>query len=289
MKGIICINKPIGLTSFDVVAKLRKILNIKRIGHSGTLDPMATGVLPIFIGKATKVIEYLPDKNKTYIAGFKLGIETNTIDTSGVVTRIIHSAITFSELEQVLMSFQGKINQVPPQFSAIKVNGVAAYKFARQGQFIKLKSREVNIFKIKCLKFDISSQEGVFEVSCSNGTYIRSICRDLGEKLKVGCVMTSLVRTMACGWALDSCFNLAEIEELKNKDEISKVLISLEDFFKSLDRINLNDVEFSKFMNGVKLRANRKFFSNQIAIYYNSRIVGLASCIEGFLKIKNLL
>ncbi|MDR0919862.1 MAG: tRNA pseudouridine(55) synthase TruB [Oscillospiraceae bacterium] len=213
---VVCIDKPIDWTSFDVVAKIRGILRAKtgekkiKVGHSGTLDPIATGVLPVFIGKATKQIPLIENHDKAYIAGFKLGISSNTQDITGEIKEVSDRIVFQEELSELLPKFTGEIEQIPPMFSAIKVNGQRLYDLARQGKEVERKSRKVNIFNLNLLSFDKNC--GVLEIKCSKGTYIRTLINDLGEVLGCGAVMTSLVRTEACGFTLKDCISIGDFE-----------------------------------------------------------------------------
>lgn len=186
MDGILVINKPKGYTSHDVVNCLRKALNTKKIGHTGTLDPNATGVLPILVGTATKLSKYLIEHDKTYIATVKLGEKTETGDSEGTVIKqdsgILTKKITKGEIENVLNSFEGKQQQIPPMYSAIKINGKKAYEYARKGQEVKIEPRKIEIYDIRFINKD--NLEITFEVSCSKGTYIRTLCENIAEKLR---------------------------------------------------------------------------------------------------------
>lgn len=186
MDGILVINKPKGYTSHDVVNCLRKTLNTKKIGHTGTLDPNATGVLPILVGTATKLSKYLIEHDKTYIATVKLGEKTETGDSEGTVIKqdsgILTKKITKGEIENVLNSFEGKQQQIPPMYSAIKINGKKAYEYARKGQEVKIEPRKIEIYDIRFINKD--NLEITFEVSCSKGTYIRTLCENIAEKLR---------------------------------------------------------------------------------------------------------
>ena len=184
MDGVLILNKPKGFTSHDVVNVLRKALNTKKIGHTGTLDPNATGVLPILVGTATKISKYLMEHDKTYIAVIKLGEKTDTGDIEGnIIEQDLNSPnVSCEQIEKVLKTFQGKQKQIPPVYSAIKVNGKKAYEYARQGQAIELEARDIEIYDIKLIKLE--DKEITFEVSCSKGTYIRTLCEDIAEKLR---------------------------------------------------------------------------------------------------------
>ena len=252
MNGILCVNKPQGFTSFDVVAKLRGILKIKRIGHGGTLDPMATGVLP-----ATKACDIVPDTSKSYRAGFRLGITTDTLDITGKITAENQSRVAVKDILDVIPLFTGDIKQVPPMYSAIKIGGQKLCNLARNGIEIERPARDITIDSIKLESFDENSQSGIISVICSKGTYIRSLIDDIGGKLGCGGVMTSLVRTMSGGFTLEDCFTLEEIQNLADTGEIENTLYSVECVFNMLPKIMLNEVQTRMYRNGVKLDLNR--------------------------------
>ena len=208
--GILIIDKPAGWTSHDVVAKLRGILHEKRIGHAGTLDPMATGVLPVFVGRATRAVEFAERGDKEYVAGLKLGIVTDTQDTSGNTLEEHPVEVTAEQVKAVLPQFTGDILQVPPMYSAIKINGKKLYELARKGREVERPARPVTIHSLT-LEGQIAPDEFTIRVKCSKGTYVRTLCHDLGAALGCGGCMSSLRRTMACGFALQEAHPLAEV------------------------------------------------------------------------------
>ena len=200
MNGIIIINKPQGFTSQDVVSKVKKILNIKKAGHIGTLDPLATGVFPVLLGEATKVSKYLMEHDKIYIEKVKLGEKRNTGDLEGDIVEISDTKISNKEkVKEVLQSFKGKQTQVPPLYSAIKVNGKKLYEYARSGQTVEIPERKIEIFKIELLNFDESNQEIEFKVECSKGTYIRTLCEDIASKLRNSGIYELLTKSKSSG------------------------------------------------------------------------------------------
>lgn len=217
INGIINVYKEKGYTSHDVVAKLRGILKQKKIGHTGTLDPDATGVLPVCLGKGTRLCDMLTDETKTYVAGLLLGQETDTQDTSGTVLK--ESDISHLTEEAVLAcikSFEGEQMQVPPMYSALKVNGKKLYELAREGKTVERKARPVTFYEIRVLTMNLPHVE--LEVTCSKGTYIRTLCHDIGEKLGCGGCMESLVRSRVGRFGLDTALTLSQIEELREKE-----------------------------------------------------------------------
>lgn len=209
--GIVIIDKPSGWTSMDVCAKLRGILHEKRVGHGGTLDPMATGVLPVFVGQATRAVEFAENGRKEYVAGLRLGQVTNTQDTSGETLATYPVAVSRADVEAALSRFLGNIEQIPPMYSAIKINGQKLYDLARRGQEVARKPRPVTIYELELL-----GQEGgtdyLFRCVCSKGTYIRTLCHDIGQVLGCGGTLRSLRRTMAAGFTLDQAVSLEDVQ-----------------------------------------------------------------------------
>ncbi len=250
MNGIIVVNKPQKFTSFDIVAIVRGKMKTKKVGHSGTLDPMATGVLPVFVGGATKAISLVPDSDKSYRAGFRLGLTSDTLDIWGECSPQRDVKIPRSELERVLERFRGEIEQIPPMYSALKVGGQKLCDLARKGIEVERKPRKITISRLELLEFD--GQSGVIDVDCSSGTYIRSLCDDIGRALGVGAVMTSLCRTRACGFGIDQAVT---VEKLRGGDEIP--LIPVESVFASYRKVALDGVQLRMYLNGVRLDAAR--------------------------------
>lgn len=231
INGIINVYKESGFTSHDVVAKLRGILGQKKIGHTGTLDPEATGVLPICLGNATKLCDLLTDKDKTYKAVLKLGIVTDTQDMTGNVEKQQEVSCEQNEVEQVILSFVGDYEQIPPMYSALKVNGKKLYELAREGKVVERKARPITIHKIEICNIDMATKEVEFIVSCSKGTYIRTLCHDIGEKLGCGGCMKSLVRTKVSRFVIDEGLTLGQIEELKAQDKLNEYILSPDAIF----------------------------------------------------------
>lgn len=210
--GIIIIDKPAGWTSMDVCAKLRGILKTKKIGHAGTLDPMATGVLPVFVGRATRAVSFAEGGEKEYVAGLRLGRTTNTQDTEGETLTQSPVTVGREELEAVLPRFTGEISQIPPMFSAIKINGQKLYDLARQGKEVERKARAVTIFALEVVE-QVSETDYILRIRCSKGTYVRTLCHDIGQALGCGGCMFSLRRTMAAGFTLDESVTLEQMQE----------------------------------------------------------------------------
>ena len=209
--GIIIIDKPEGWTSMDVCAKLRGILKTKKIGHAGTLDPMATGVLPVFVGQATRAVSFAESGSKEYIAGLRLGLVTNTQDTSGETLEQHEVRATLDDLRAILPRFTGEISQIPPMFSAIKVGGKKLYELARKGQEVERKSRSVTIYELEVLQ-QTGDDEFLLRIVCSKGTYVRTLCHDIGQALGCGGCMSSLRRSMAAGYTLAESVTLDDVQ-----------------------------------------------------------------------------
>lgn len=257
LDGIIVINKPKGYTSHDVVAKVKKILNIKKVGHTGTLDPNATGVLPLLLNSGTKLSKYLINHDKEYEVTLKLGIKTDTLDSEGKILeeRKVDNRILEDnkKIKEVLNSFIGKQEQIPPMYSAIKVKGKKLYEYARNGEKVDVKARQIQIYKIELQKIDVEAQVIIFKVECSKGTYIRSLCEDIATKLETIGYMQELNRTKVGSFAIEDSITLKELEECKN---INSKIITMEELLKNKEKIVLNERQLELFLNGVKLTNN---------------------------------
>ena len=257
MNGILCVNKPQDFTSFDVVAKLRGILQMKRLGHGGTLDPMATGVLPVFVGCATKACDIMPDNTKSYRAGFRLGCTSDTQDVWGTVSELSGKAVAESDILAVLPEFTGKIMQLPPMYSAVQVNGKRLYDLARQGIEVEREAREIEVSGLVLESYDSVSREGVLSIECGKGTYIRTIINDIGEKLGCGGIMTSLVRTSSCGFSLDECFTFEQIQQARDEGRLEELILPVDRVFEALPAIRLGEAQTRMYRSGVKLDISR--------------------------------
>lgn len=253
MNGILCVNKPEGFTSFDVVAKLRGILRIKRLGHGGTLDPMATGVLPVFVGSATKACDIMPDNTKSYRAGFRLGVVTDTQDVTGEVLSESDCAVSAEEILRILPDFTGRIMQLPPMYSAVQVNGQRLYDLARKGVEVERTPREIEVSSLELVSYDEEQRTGVMDIACGKGTYIRTIINDIGEKLGCGGIMTSLVRTSSGGFTLDDCYTLDEIQQARDEERLEQLILPIDRVFSALPKLRLNETQTRMYRNGVKL------------------------------------
>ena len=248
MTGIINVNKPSGWTSQDVVAKLRGILREKRIGHGGTLDPMATGVLPVFIGRATRAVQFFESADKEYIAGLRLGITTDTRDTTGTVLSQCEANISREELESALSAFRGEQLQTPPMYSAVKVGGKKLYEIARRGGEIERAARKIVVSAAEIIDGGVSDFTVRFEVS--KGTYIRTLCADVGDKLGVGGVMSSLVRTRAGVFSLEHSYSLEQIAEAMNNGGPVDILLPVDSVFAHLPFLTASAVQEYAIRNG---------------------------------------
>lgn len=281
--GFLNIYKPKGMTSFDVVARLRRVTKIKQIGHTGTLDPFAVGVLPICIGKSTRLIEYLDD-DKEYLATVQFGKDTDTYDLDGTVTNTYDKKITQEDLISILDDFRGEIEQLPPIYSAIKVNGKKLYEYARNGEEVEIKPRKVFISKLELESFDYEKQEAKILVCCSKGTYIRSIAYDIGQKLDCGGYLTALERTKA------GLFNKEHSIPLENFSEISDVMTNLVNPLDvlSLPKVELNDIEKERVNHGMTIY-NRGFKNSDIVILvYGGRIHAIGMVKENQILVKKV-
>jgi tRNA pseudouridine55 synthase len=259
MEGILPLFKPAGMTSHDCVFKLRKILRTKKVGHTGTLDPDVTGVLPICVGKATKIAEYITDSGKAYEGEVTLGFTTTTEDASGekVEEKPVDRTLTKKEIESVLQSLVGEIEQTPPMYSAVKVNGKKLYEYARKGIEVERPTRKVMIYSIELLD-DRNAYEGElvsfkFRVSCSKGTYIRTLAVTIGEKLGFPAHMSSLVRIQSASFSLDDCFTFEQLEEMALEEKLEAALFPLEAGISYLPKYRINDKVAEKVKNGALL------------------------------------
>lgn len=252
-EGIICVDKPEGFTSFDVIAKLRGITKTKKLGHAGTLDPMATGVLPVFFGRAAKAIDLMPCHDKAYEAELRLGIVTDTQDATGKIISEKPHNVTDKDVKDALRAFEGRIKQVPPMFSAVKVNGRRLYDIARSGGEAEVKPREITVHSIELTGLDESAGIYKIKIECSRGTYIRTICHDLGQALGCGAVMTSLRRTWACGFSLADCLTLGEIQALADENILADKLLPVSSVFSALSDFVLDERQAAHFCCGLEL------------------------------------
>ncbi len=254
MNGIILLDKPMGKTSHDMVYFVRRLTGIKKVGHTGTLDPDATGVLPVCIGKATKVCDMLTVSDKTYEAELALGKTTDTQDASGNVLSEKEVNVTAEDINRTVEEFIGEIEQIPPMFSAIKKDGKKLYELARQGITIEREARRVTIYSIDVLGFDLTNNIIKIRVHCSKGTYIRTLCEDIGNALGCGGYMLSLRRVSSGGFSIDECKSCEELTALKECQELDRYIIPVDDVFKCYESVVLDDFLSAKLKNGIKIR-----------------------------------
>lgn len=294
MTGIICINKDKDITSFGVVAKVRGITREKKAGHTGTLDPMATGVLPVMLGGATRFLDYLPDSDKGYRAGFMLGKTTDTLDITGAVTGEYEVSVTDEQVRNVLEKFRGVISQVPPMYSAVSVDGKRLYDLARQGIEVERQARQVEIKKLELV--DCENGEYTIDVVCTKGTYIRTLIDDIGRELGCGAVMTGLTRTLAMGFTLEDSVTLDELQRRRDEElPFDDIVMDIEKMFEPYDRVTVSEAQSKRFSNGGALvleRIRKKLTDGIYRVYSpDGLFLGLGECSteKQELSVKRLL
>ena len=278
MQGIVIINKPDTLTSNAVVNKIKKIFHQKKVGHLGTLDPLGCGVLPITLGNATKLFDLYLNKTKKYRTIFKFGCETDTLDSNGVVTAQDNKIVTVDDILSILPSFIGKMEQLPPRYSAKSIGGVKAYTLARQNVDFELKTKEIEIYELKLIK-QVDEKSFMFDITCSSGTYIRSICRDMAYKLNTYAYMSAILRLKAGDFSLENSITLEELEELKEK-----AVIPVRNALKDMPQLEVNDIEAFRILNGqtlVYLKPNGTYL-----ILHNSESIAIAEVLNKRLRMK---
>lgn len=283
INGIINVYKETGFTSHDVVAKLRGIVKQKKIGHTGTLDPDATGVLPVCLGNATKLCDMLTDKSKEYVATMRLGFCTDTQDISGEVLKKEEVNVTTEQVTEAVMSFVGKYDQIPPMYSALKVNGKKLYELAREGIEIERKARSIEIFAIEIL--DINLPDITMKVHCSKGTYIRTLCHDIGLKLGCFATMVSLKRTKVANFLLENAYTLSQIEACVKEERLQDILTKTEDMFELVSvrvappyeklLFNGNPIYLNQIMERIRI-GNKE----QVKVYAGDRFCAVYECDE---------
>ncbi len=285
MDGILNVLKPPGMTSFDVVSHLRGLLGTRKIGHAGTLDPLAVGVLPVCIGRATKAIEFMMDKDKVYRAELTLGIMTDTQDSSGKVLSACEVNCTDEEIDKAVRSFTGKYMQLPPMYSALKVNGKRLYELAREGTQIERRQREVEIYSSRIL--NINRTDGIrilLDVHCSKGTYIRTLCADIGERLGCGGHMSFLLRKQAGPFDIAASYTLEKLAQMKETGRIRDAFSSVELVFMQLGRFTLDEQTEKRFMNGLPITVPYTTGAeNELIRVYgsNNEFIALGSILPG--------
>lgn len=283
INGVINVYKEQGYTSHDVVAKLRGILKQKKIGHTGTLDPMAEGVLPVCLGKATKLCDMLTDKDKTYEGVLLLGVSTDTQDTSGTVLKESEILVTLEQIKQAIFSFVGDYDQIPPMYSALKVNGKKLYELARAGIEIERKSRRIQIHQLDILEISEDLSEVKMVISCSKGTYIRTLCHDIGEMLGCGGCMKQLKRTKVSRFLVQDSLTLAQIETLLSEEKLMEQVVRIEDMFAHFPKVIVAE-EYTKLIhNGNKFTMDQcdiivgqEVLQSSVRVYdYEDNFIGI--------------
>ena len=283
MFGFLNVYKPKGMTSHDVVAKLRRTTKIKQIGHTGTLDPFAEGVLPICIGKATRLIEYLAD-SKAYVATVQFGKTTDTYDLEGQFLTESNLKISEESLTQELKNFEGEIEQVPPIYSALKVNGKKLYEYARAGQEVEIKPRKVLIEDIKLISFNFESQIAEIYIKCSKGTYIRTIGHDLGQNLGCGAYLTNLKRVQAGDFYINDSVKLDTLDSLEAVN--TNLIYPLKKL--PLEQVIINKIEFKRICNGLSIYS-RNGISGMVSLVYDNKLVGIAEASLENIRAKKVI
>ena len=283
MDGIILINKEKNYTSHDVVNKVKRITKSK-VGHTGTLDPNATGVLPLLLGNATKISKYLINHDKEYEVVLQLGTKTDTADVEGKIIEekeVNIDSLNEENVQKVLSTFLGKQKQIPPMYSAIKVNGKKLYQYARQGQEVEIKPREIEIYKIKLINLDKKQKQISLVVSCSKGTYIRSLCEEIADRLGTVGFMKELNRTKVGEFNIKDCVTVEEFEEKYNKNDFSDI-ITIEEIFKENPKIELDNLNIKQYLNGVKIKVPAQ--DAVYRTYLSNKFIGLGIVKESYLK-----
>ncbi|HAG14187.1 MAG TPA: tRNA pseudouridine(55) synthase TruB [Ruminococcus sp.] len=293
--GVLVMNKPQGFTSFDVIGKLRGILKMRRLGHTGTLDPMAEGVLPVLVGQAARACDILPDETKVYRAAFRLGVVTDTQDSTGTVTETHPVQVTESELRMAFSQLTGDIQQIPPMYSAVQIGGKRLYELAREGKVIERPARQVHVEQITLTDYSAENGTGTVEITCGKGTYIRTILHDAGQMLGCGCIMTALIRTAACGFTIEEAYSFETVQQAADAGEIEQLMIPTDRLFSALPALQISDGQTKRYRNGVKLDLNRIKQLTDAEIYRiyaaDNAFLGLARAdrTEGCLRVyKNL-
>ena len=288
MTGFVFLDKDEGMTSFFAASRLRKVFATKKVGHTGTLDPMATGVLPVAVGGATRFIDFIPDSDKAYKARFILGKTTDTLDITGNVIQEKEVNAKREDIEKLIPSFTGEVFQVPPMYSALKKDGVRLYDLARQGIEVEREKRKITVYSLFLTPYE-NGNEYEIEVSCSKGTYIRTLIDDIGQSLGCGAVMTNLRRTKANGVDIDECITLQKLRELSENGEVESCLHSV-DRLLPYDIIKVTDNQANRFSNGGELDTVRLKITPEAGLYkvysHQGRFLGLGEITEDKTQLK---
>lgn len=282
MQGILVVNKRQGITSHDCIYILRDLLGIKKIGHTGTLDPMATGVLPMTIGKATRVSSFIQNSEKEYIATIKFGIETDTEDITGNILERSDKIPTKDEVLEILPKFTGRIEQTPPMYSAVRVDGRKLYKIAREGKVVDRPKREINVSSLKLLE----TNPFTLKINCSSGTYVRTLISDIGKELGTFATMTSLIRTKVGPFSVENAIKIDDLESM-TKEEIEEKLYPTDFALRNIPKYNVPKSFFERLINGVKFY-DKRMNDGKYSIYCRDEFIGIGEFVDGRLKIKVL-
>lgn len=286
MNGIIVINKPLGKTSHDMVYFMRRLTNIKKIGHTGTLDPGASGVLPMCIGNATKAADMLTLSDKRYTAELILGMTTDTQDAEGEVLTECAVNLTAEEIEAAIKSFIGEIEQTPPMYSAVKQNGKKLYELARKGIEVERKKRKVAIREINILEIDTENYRVKIDVVCSKGTYIRTLCEDIGARLGVGAYMNTLIRTRTGPFELADSYTVGELTEMSADGTLEDALIPVDRMFEEYPAIRLNEKQTRSITNGIRMSYRGEENKSYRLYDENGGFLCISKCVEGKLVLE---
>lgn len=282
MQGILVVNKRQGITSHDCIYILRDLLGIKKIGHTGTLDPMATGVLPMTIGKATRVSSFIQNSEKEYIATIEFGIETDTEDITGNIVERSDKIPTSEEVLDILPKFTGSIEQIPPMYSAVRVDGRKLYKIAREGKVVDRPKRKIYVESLELLE----SNPFTLKIKCSSGTYVRTLISDIGKELGTFATMTSLIRTKVGPFSVENAIKIDDLESM-TKEEIEEKLYPTDFALRNIPKYNVPKSFFERLINGVKFYDNR-MNDGKYSIYCRDEFIGIGEFVDGRLKIKVL-
>ena len=293
--GILVMDKPQDFTSFDVIGKLRGILHMRKLGHTGTLDPMATGVLPVLIGTAARAADILPDDSKRYTAEFQFGKVTDTQDVTGTVLSESDKPVAEADILAVLPQFTGDIMQIPPMYSAVQVNGKRLYELARAGKEVEREPRPVHIERLTLLRYDAETRCGSLDICCGKGTYVRTILHDIGQVTGAGCIMTALRRTEACGFTEADAHTFETVQRAADTETLESLVIPTDRLFTKYPALRLGEAQSRMYANGVKLSLDRLRHLTKQDIYRvygaDGRFFGLAQTDReaGLLRVyKNL-
>jgi len=274
LNGVLAIDKPENYTSFDVVARLRGILKMRKIGHGGTLDPLATGVLPVFLGKSTRAVDFT-DERKRYLAEVFFGIKTDTGDISGDILKRCDFFPAKEAVEETIFEFKGKIRQIPPMYSAVKIDGRRLYEIAREGKTVSRKAREIEIFEIELIEYRKDERKILLDISCSKGTYVRTLAEDIAERMGTVATLSRLKRTYSGGFSIEDCISLDELEEIIKRGE-KPPIICVDRLLMKYNEVHLSAEDEIRFLNGVRIGTKHNFPDGDILrAYCDGKFLGL--------------